>query len=454
VAVAERDDLSASDPYAMPGFPEWLPGDVQIEQHLISVIRSGFERFGFQPVDLAAVQPWEVLVSGDAQYSDGGIAKPIFDVAEPVETATGGKFGLRYDLTVPLARFIANRSSGLDFPLHTYQINKVWRAEQPTPSHWREFYQCDVDVIGRGELSLMHDAEIACALNAAFDTIGVAGFTVRISNRRVLAALLAAHGIRQDRTRAIVHIIDEGGRQPAAQTVEQLRASGVPGAAAGDLGLLLGCATTDDARVLLHKRQADTSGLDELDEVMAAALAMGMPDDRLCLDFSITRGHDYYTGTVYETFASGREHWGALGSGGRYANLLEHILGSAHPGVGVSIGLTRLLGLVRQEQSFVARLRGSGPVLVVTTTESGQSYAVAAARGLREAGIPVRVVFDVTADEEAVRMAARIGAAVLLTTVDDGHDGDLMVRHLSTGEQSVVRLSDVVTTVGAPVRLS
>ena len=147
----------------------------------------------------------------------GTPSPPFFEVVEPPQTRAGQRLGLRYDLTVPLARYVAEHRDTLVFPLQHYQINKVWRAERPTLGHYREFYQCDIDVIGRDELDLRHDAEIACALNHAFDKIGIEGFRIRISHRRVLAALLAAHGVHDDRTREIVLIVDEGGRQPAGQ---------------------------------------------------------------------------------------------------------------------------------------------------------------------------------------------------------------------------------------------
>ncbi|MFI6764188.1 ATP phosphoribosyltransferase regulatory subunit [Streptomyces sp. NPDC050355] len=415
----------------MPGFPESLPADVMFEQDTIRTIGSGFEARGFRPLDSACIQRQEVLVAGGAQYLDGGIPEFAFTVQEPPESNTGANLALRYDLTVPVSRFIAEHSGKLSFPLHCYQINKVWRAEQmPTATHWREFYQCDVDVIGQGELSLLYDAEIANALVGAFQNIGVDGFTVRISNRKVLAALLDSHGIRVHRARSIVQILDKGNRQPIEDTVSQLTASGIPEYVAADLGRLIATPTLSDARDLLKLRGADLVGVEELDTVMRAAADLGMPDEHLVLDFSITRGHDYYTGTVFEIFATGREHWGAIGAGGRYEDLLKHVNGSSYPGVGMSVGLARLMGLLREDG--VRKERGlRDDAVTVVLREGGDAQAVLhAVRGLREAGLSAQAVFDPVDGAKAHSIAeeAEVGYLVSvqgpdLTTVRDMTSG-------------------------------
>lgn len=427
----------------LPGFPEWSPSEVLMEQHLIRAIRDRFEHHGFQPVDLAAVQPWNVLVAGDAQYSDGGLTKPIFDVREPAETSTNAALGLRYDLTVPLARYIVEHAENLSFPWHCYQINKVWRAEPTSSRHSREFYQCDVDIIGHWELSLLYDAEIACVLNAAFDRIGVAGFAVHISNRRVISALLSSHGVEADRASFVVRVIDDGGRQPADQTVAELVEGGLPKAAAEDLGRLLTAKTVTDARSLLDERNADPSGLDDLTTVMEAALAMGMPADRLKLDFSITRGHDYYTGTVYETFAVGREHWGAIGSGGRYDNLLGHITGDPYPGVGVSLGLTRLVGFLRSDAEARPSLDGDAKVVVVG--DANPSDAIAALRELRSAGVPTLAMLDLPADAITTDFAR--DRQVQLVVAPSGRPGSVAVGQIGVDGSADVDLHDLLDTV-------
>jgi histidyl-tRNA synthetase len=431
---------------ALPGFPEWQPADAALEQRVMAAIRAGFEHYGFQPIDTAAVQPWEVLFSGGAQYSDGGDTKPTFEVAEPPQTRTEQRLGLRYDLTVPLARFVAEHQDSLVFPLQYYQINKVWRAERPTLGHYREFYQCDIDVIGRDELDLRHDAEIACALNHAFDKVGIAGFRIRISHRRVLAALLAAHGVHDDRTRDIVLIVDEGGRQPASTTVSDLVAAGVQRDAAQATGALLDCSTLEEAGQLLSRHGAPRDGLDELAQVMAATAEMGLPADRLCLDFSITRGHDYYTGTVFETFVDGAEEWGAIGSGGRYQGLFAGVTGINCPGVGVSIGLSRLIGLLSGSPGHPYH---ASAALVAAEDEASVPGVAQVSRLIRDAGVPARAMYQSMPTDEAAALAGQLRLAVLVTVrAGDLAAGQARVRDVSRteGKEKLVSL-DALGTV-------
>ncbi|ONI91299.1 hypothetical protein ALI22I_09570 [Saccharothrix sp. ALI-22-I] len=440
-----QDDRRIDFDIAMPGFPESLPGDVLHEQAIIRTISDGFGRLGFKPLDTAAVQRQEVLVAGGAQYLDGGIPEFAFTVEEPPESRTGARFALRYDLTVPVSRFIAEHSDKLVFPLHSYQINKVWRAEQiTTATHWREFYQCDVDVIDRGELNFLYDAEIAYAVDTAFQGIGVDGFTIRVSNRKVLSALLDSHGVRVHRARGIVQILDKGAGQEISETVAQLTSAGVPPQVAADLARLATSTTIAEATELLDARGADKTGLGELERVMRAAEDLGMPDGHLVLDFSITRGHDYYTGTVFEIYATGREHWGAIGAGGRYDDLLGHVNGISYPGVGMSVGLARLMGLLREDGLFARRRPRENAAVVVPSTAGLDDAVLRAVRDLRLAGVATRAMFDPVAAEETSGIAEESEVAVLVDV--QGADA-VRVLHLPSGADTKVRLDEVARAV-------
>jgi histidyl-tRNA synthetase len=395
----------------LPGFPEWLPDDVLLEQRIAGAIRQSFEAFGYRPVDPAAIEPIDVLNAGGAQYSDGGIAKPVFGVTDPHGGRDAPPLGLRYDLTVPLARCIGRWASSIRFPLRCYQINKVWRAEEPTPSHWREFYQCDVDVIGDMTLDLVYDAEIAAVLVAAFDRIDLGRFTIHISNRRVLAELLHAVGVAQDRSSGVVAIIDDSRRRALAETQAALRELGLEADAVAAVSDLLRCESADDAERLLVRRGADTGGVDELRDVLGLIRDVGVGDDRIRVDFRITRGHDYYTGTVYETFVEGRDDWGAVGSGGRYEDLLRHFAGRQFPGVGVSIGLTRLFTLLR-DREMRPGMRRPVDVVVDASREETRPAALAVARRLRADGVSTEVLFEQVDDPAEGRPATLVVAPV------------------------------------------
>ncbi|MFB7258191.1 histidine--tRNA ligase [Streptomyces nojiriensis] len=445
-AAPGRERVAASGlDISMPGFPEFLPGDVMYEQSVIRTIGEGFEARGFRPLDTAAVQRQEVLVAGGAQYLDGGIPEFAFSVQEPPESYTGANLALRYDLTVPVSRFIAENSDRLSFPLHCYQINKVWRAEQmPTATHWREFYQCDVDVIGQGELSLLYDAEIACSLVGAFQNIGVDGFTVHISNRKVLAALLDSHGIHVHRARAIVQILDKGNKQSQEETRSQLAAAGIPPHVAADLGLLTTLPNLSDARDLLNLRGADTTGISELTTVLQAADDLGMPENHLVLDFSITRGHDYYTGTVFETFATGREHWGAIGAGGRYEDLLKHVNGSSYPGVGMSVGLARLMGLLREDGLRLERGLRENAAVVVPREGSDQQDVLSTVRRLRDENISTQAVYDPVDEAEGLNIAEEGEVSYLVEVLGSGA---ARVRHMGSKEAREVPVAGITAAI-------
>lgn len=367
------------------GYPEWLPHEVRQEKDLVARIESGFRQHGFQPLDLAAIQPAAIMTAGDAHLSDGGVSKPIFGVTEPDETATGGSFALRYDLTVPLARYIQANLGALQFPLRVYQINKVWRAEKPTKKHWREFYQCDIDMIADQELNPLYDAELAVALDTTFTSLGLGEFVIRVSNRKVMEALLRAHGLATSRVSKIVELVDEAGIGEREDLATKLRLSGIDNGVANDLQRLVCSASVEEAGELLSKRHADMTGIGELAETMSAVLDLGMTPGHAVVDFAITRGHDYYTGTVFETFAAGREDWGAIGSGGRYDNLMSHVAGRPLPGVGVSLGLTRLVALLRAEGGLAAPVRAG--VLVTGRSPEDWEEVVRSVGQLRRYGV-------------------------------------------------------------------
>lgn len=404
------------------GYPEWLPHEVKQERQLVSRIESGFQDHGFQPLDLAAIQPAELMTAGDAHLSDGGVSKPIFSVTEPPEVASDGMFALRYDLTVPLARYIDNNFDLLRFPLRVYQVNKVWRAERPTKKHWREFYQCDIDVIASKTLHPLYDAELAVALDATFTSLGLGDFVIRISNRKVMEALLAAHGMGSSRVSSIVELIDEAGIGEREELAARLRGAGVERATAEDLQTLVTMQSSEDATGLLVARGADPIGLQELDTTMKALKDLGMTPGHAVVDFAITRGHDYYTGTVFETFAAGREDWGAIGSGGRYDNLMSHVSGKALPGVGVSLGLTRLVALLRAEGGLDQPTHRG--VLVTGRTANDWARVVRAVGRLRSHDVPAWPLFGTPPDSPHVQESDE---KAVLVTVSETLEPDVRV---------------------------
>jgi histidyl-tRNA synthetase len=405
------------------------------EQRLTDAIRGQYELFGFAPIETPAVERLSIL------NAKGGIQRQIFAVRRPAEDdSEQASLGLHFDLTVPLARYVAQHADCLTFPFRRYQIQKVWRGERAQRGRFREFYQCDVDIVGSGSLDLVHDAEIPAVINATFQSINIPNFEVRISNRKILTGLLAGCAVEPTRLAPALRVIDKSGRDGAAATCAQLREDGFPDRLVDAVAELLGSTTLDDARAVLRSHGAAADGVDELDVVMDGAGRLGMPAERLRADFSIARGLDYYTGTVYETFITGHEAWGSVCSGGRYDDLASYFSHRKFPGVGVSVGLTRLLDLLVQGEYL--HVDGESPArVIVTMADRGRFLRdyLALARTLREAGIPTEAYLEDRALRDQIAYASAKGIRVAVIAGASELDNDTVtIRDLKHHIQEIV----------------
>jgi histidyl-tRNA synthetase len=426
------------------GFPEWTPGLRLAEQSLIDAIRSRYELFGFAPIETPAVERMSVLTA------KGGIQRQIFTVGRPKEDeAEDSSLGLHFDLTVPLARYVAQHAEQLTFPFRRYQIQKVWRGERAQRGRFREFYQCDIDIVGSGTLDLVHDAEIPAVINATFDALGVPDFEIRISNRKILGSLFARWSISQDQLATGLRTIDKAGRDGAVTVPERLSGEGFPTGLIDAVKELLTAESTAAARSVLAAAGAVADGIDELDVVLDNATQLGVPAARLNVDFSIARGLDYYTGTVYETFIAGQEAWGSVCSGGRYDDLASFFSTRRYPGVGVSVGMTRLLDLLVQGRYISTDLQT--PAKVVVTMPDRDRYLkdyLAIARTLRAAGIATEAYLerDALRDQIAYASAKNIPIAIIAGARELEND-TVTVRDLRHHLQEVVTGDQLVTYV-------
>lgn len=383
------------------GFPEWLPELRLAEQRLIDTIRTQYELFGFAPIETPAVERMSVLTA------KGGVQRQIFTLGRPEEDTAddpeadrcpecrqllkSADHGLHFDLTVPLARYVAQHSDKLTFPFRRYQIQKVWRGERAQRGRFREFYQCDIDVIGSGELDLIHDAEFPVVINSTFESIGLEQFTIHISNRKILSDLLASQGTNATQAQEALRVVD----RLEGDHVEDLRdlLKGYP-IDAGLVVSLLQSDSIDGAGEVLRRAGASEAGLNELQAVVDNALALGMPPDRLRIDFSIVRGLDYYTGTVYETFVTGQA-WPSVCSGGRFDDLASYFTTRRFPGVGISIGASRLFDLMVQADLIDTAKKTPTQVLVTMQDRDRflRSY-LALGRHLRSAGLSTELYLE------------------------------------------------------------
>jgi histidyl-tRNA synthetase len=427
--MSERIDVKP-----ISGFPEWLPGLRLQEERLLATIRDQYQRFGFTPIETPAVERYDVLTA------KGGMQRQIYTVQKPSEDDSDAALGLHFDLTVPLARYVVQHAEQLVFPFRRYQIQKVWRGERAQRGRFREFYQCDVDVVGRGSLDPIHDAEMPCVINATFEALGIPDFKVQISNRKVLGDLLAARSVGRDQLGPALRAIDKTDRLGVDQTRKALADEGIDAGLIPAVIDLIQCPNIAEARRVLTAAGAPLTGIDELQAVIDGALALGMPEQRLRLNFAIARGLEYYTGTIYETFITGREGWGSVCSGGRYDDLASFFTTQKYPGVGISIGLSRLFDQLVDAGDV--KPTHQTPTQVLVTMQDRARFLreyLGIARLLRGGGIATEVYLQPGKLREQIGYASSLGVPLAVIAGEtEIAQNSVTVRDLRTREQTVV----------------
>lgn len=371
------------------GFPEWLPEQRMIEQRVLDTIRAKFESFGFAPIETRAVEPLEQLLA------KGETDKEIYVLRrlQAGDDEENKNLGLHYDLTVPFARYVTQFKSELQFPMKRYQIQKVWRGERPKEGRFREFYQADIDVVAENELPLWFDAEVPLLIHEVLRALPFPPVRLHLNNRKVLEGAGRALGL-EDLT-PVLRTVDK---------LDKIGEAGVTEALTTQLGLTpsqidpllaLTRVVTPDAsfaekvRALGLKHEVLDKGLDELTFVMDTLREL--PEGSAVADLHIARGFDYYTGTVYEATLLGHEAMGSVCSGGRYDSLVGTGTGWKLPGVGISIGVSRILGRLFGQKLLTSNRRVPTVVLVALHDEPSRKGALTVARTLRERGIAAEV---------------------------------------------------------------
>ena len=436
-------------PSLLRGFDqEYLPQDQLHFNRLIDIIRRNFELYGFLPIETPSAERREVLTS------KGGVEKEIYALtrlaeADDDEAATKG--ALRFDLTVPLARYVAMRERELAFPFRRYQIQRVWRGETPQAKkgRWREFYQCDIDIIGREKLSYLAEAEIPSVIYSVFKEMAIGEFRIRINNRKVLRGLLQEFGVADDKAAAVLRILDKTEKENAAKIRADLERGGV--SSAGQLlELITTRRTTDETLSSLEQITNDTArkGLDELRSIVTAIRQFGVPDTAFAVDLGVVRGLDYYTGTIYETTLVNAPELGSICSGGRYDDLASYFTETRLPGVGISIGLTRLFSRLKDAGLLQPLARTPAEVLVTTMDARYLDRYLSMARRLREAGINTEVYLETAKLGNQLTYADRKGFRVALIAGENEFAKDaVQLKNLAAKTARDVQLGEMVQAV-------
>lgn len=421
------------------GFPEWMPEQKLIEDQIIATIRSIYTLHGFTPLETPAVELVSTLTS------KGDINKEIYTLSrlQGDESANAeAKLALHFDLTVPLARFVAQHYGNLDFPFKRYQLQKVWRGERPQEGRFREFYQFDIDIIGRDTLPLCHDAETITVIDKVFTKLAFGPHLVRLNNRKLLWGFYSALGIKGEQAQAAITAVDKLDKIGADGVRKELKANAAvtEDAAARILSLAAVRVSPSQAQHALAELKISdqiwVAGQAEVLEVLK--LISPSAEKNVVLDLSIARGLDYYTGTIIETYLTGHPEFGSLCSGGRYDDLASRFINQKLPGVGVSIGLTRLMSLVFANKLIEPKAKTPSRVLVSVYNEEQRGECNAAAETIRSHGIPAEVFHTDAKLGKQIEYADRKGIPYVLFL----RDGKFEVKDLQAQTQGVVELVD------------
>ena len=404
------------------------------------------------PIETPSAERKEVLTS------KGGVEKEIYALtrlaADPDDEASS-KGALRFDLTVPLARYVAMRERELAFPFRRYQIQRVWRGETPQArkGRFREFYQCDIDIINRETLSYLAEAEIPGVINSVFREMNIGEFCIRINNRKVLKGLLQKFNVPDKASASVLRILDKIEREEKASTLEDLEAEGLSRASALHLYETLAIERNTDQTIRLlsdlgPQNDLLKKGLTELTKVVSAIRQFGVPDSAFTVDLRVVRGLDYYTGTIYETTLTNHPELGSICSGGRYDDLASYFTNTKLPGVGISIGLTRLFSKLKETGLLKPPARTPAEVFIARLEGQYLEQYLSLAQVLRNAGINTEVYLEEARLGTQLSYADKKGFRVALIAGQNEFDKNLVqIKNLQTKTATECSIDNVAAAV-------
>ncbi|WP_329743109.1 histidine--tRNA ligase [Dyella sp. A6] len=438
----------------MPGVLELLPLDQIAFQRMLDTIRRNYERFGFLPIETPAIEFSDVLLT----KTGGETERQVYFVQSTGALAKEGtpELALRFDLTVPLARYVAEHEHDLSFPFRRYQMQRVYRGERAQRGRFREFYQCDIDVIGKDSLSIRYDAEIPAVIYSVFRELDIGAFTIQLNNRKLMRGYFESLGIADGEQQMLVlrevDKLDKRGADYVRDTLTS-EAFGLSVEVADKIlaFVQVRSSSLQDAFDKLDALGAGPASMEqgraELKEVLGLIRDFGVPETHFALNLSIARGLDYYTGMVYETTLNEHPQIGSICSGGRYENLASQYTKSKLPGVGISIGLTRLYWQLR-DAGLIDTARSTVEVLVTQMDESQLPAYLALASELRGAGIATEVVLEGGKLGKQFKYADRAGIRFVIVLGEDEIAKNVVtVKDLRREDQFEVSRDDLIKTL-------
>ncbi len=425
------------EPRTLAGFMELLPNEQILFNQMKEKIENTYKKFGFLPLDTPVIELAEVLLAkagGETEKQIYRFQKGDTDLA------------LRFDLTVPLAKYVAKNYGNLSFPFRRYQIGKVYRGERAQKGRYREFYQCDIDVIGDGELELINDAEIPAVIYTMFRELGFEDFTVKINNRRILNGLFESVEQKENSVE-ILRIIDKIEKIGKEEVIEEFKKLGLKDGQIKNILDFIEIEGTSDEKIEKLEGLGITNptymqGVEELKTVIKNVRLFGVPEANFTVDLTIARGLDYYTGTVYETFLNKYREIGSVCSGGRYENLAEYYTEKSLPGVGVSIGLTRLFYKLNELQIIKANRKSIADILIIPMLENLEE-PIKLATKLRNEGINTEIYLNDKKLKAKFKYADKLEIPyVIVMGEDEIKSNEITLKNMITGNEEKIPMDE------------
>ena len=430
--------MSKTEPRTLAGFMELMPNEQILFEQIKQKIEKTYQKFGFLPLDTPILELSEVLLA----KAGGETEKQIYRF-EKGDT----DISMRFDLTVPLAKYVAKNYGNLSFPFRRYQIGKVYRGEKMQKGRYREFYQCDIGIIGDGELSIKNDAELPSVIYNIFKELGFDDFTIKINNRKLFNGLFESLNQKENAVE-ILRVIDKIEKIGKEAVIEELEKINVPTDAINKILDFIEIDGTTDEKLqklkdLNIENEAFKVGLDELTQVVKYVRLFGIPDSNFKVDLTIARGLDYYTGTVYETFLNEYRELGSVCSGGRYENLAENYTDKKLPGVGISIGLTRLFYKLNELNLINADKKSVAEVLIVPMVED-MTVPIKLATDLRNNGINTEIFLNDKKLKAKMKYADKLEIPyVIVVGEDEVNSGVVKIKNMKTGNEKECDIQNI-----------
>ena len=423
----------------LPGFMELLPEEQILFNQMKEKIQKSYEKFGFLPLDTPIIEMSDILLA----KAGGETEKQIYHFQKG-----DNDLALRFDLTVPLAKYVTEYYGNLTFPFKRYQIGKVYRGERPQKGRFREFYQCDIDIIGDEKLSLIYDAEIPSIIYNTINELGLYDFTIYINNRKILNGLFQELN-QQEKSTEIMRIIDKLDKIGEDNVIACLKDLQISDEVVKKIMQFIKIdGTTYEKLQKLENLNLESplfkEGLEELKQVVSYVKAFGVPEENFEINLTIARGLDYYTGTVYETFLNEYREIGSICSGGRYDNLAEHYTDKKLPGIGVSIGLTRLFYVLNELNLIKTDKKSISKVLVVPMTDSIEK-AIEVGTAFRNAQIPTEIYLEDKKIKAKFKYADKLKIPyVAIIGEEEAKNNTVSLKNMQTGEQVEISINEAI----------